>query len=371
MNIDRKNYEEFFILYLDNELSASDRQLVVEFAAANPDLKAELDLLMQSKLSPDLEITFSGKNALLKSESEISAGTTSMLLYIDQELPAAEKASFEQWLGQNPAAQKELSLLQQTKLQPEHISFPYKDLLYRPEERRVVPIRWWRMAAAAVLLLGISSATFMFNQHRSGKVIAGRTGEETTSLAQRKDAAVKTDTPSSQIELPQAMDQVATNNEYSTAEQNTRSGDAVSADAGNNANANSSSAKVKAADADITSTANPLPVNDQAAPTITSGDETNHVVAKRTQLNSLLTGNSDTPDEFQADPSLTISKQINPLPAVTQEEDQPLDIMNEPGKKNKLRGFFRKITRTFEKTTNIKATDGEDRLLVGGLAIRF
>jgi hypothetical protein len=42
------------------------------------------------------------------------------------------------------------------------------------------------------------------------------------------------------------------------------------------------------------------------------------------------------------------------------------------GKKNKLRGFFRKVTRTFEKRTNIKATDeDDDHLLIAGLAIKL
>ena len=47
------------------------------------------------------------------------------------------------------------------------------------------------------------------------------------------------------------------------------------------------------------------------------------------------------------------------------------DFPDQPSRKNKLRGFFRKVTRTFEKNTNIKATDEDDRLLVGGLAIRL
>jgi anti-sigma factor RsiW len=368
MNIDRNNYEEFFILYLDNELSASDRQRVEDFAAANPDLKAELDLLTQSKLTPDMEITFSGKEALLKMESGISSDTTSMLLYLDQELPTAEKASFEQWLAQNPAAQKELGLLQQTKLQPEHIAFPYKDSLYRHEERRVVPIRWWRMAAAAVLLLGVSSAAFMINQNRSVKTLAGRTGENAgSSFAQAKDVAAKKDTPSSQIELSQTLDQVVTNSDSKIADQTT----AVDQTADATNETSNTLAKVKATDLNLAQQSSARPVNDQTTSVNATPEETDHVVAKRTQLNTLLADNSYTSDEFQADPSLTISKQINPLPAVTQEDDQPLDIMNEPGKKNKLRGFFRKITRTFEKTTNIKATDGEDRLLVGGLAIKF
>jgi hypothetical protein len=44
---------------------------------------------------------------------------------------------------------------------------------------------------------------------------------------------------------------------------------------------------------------------------------------------------------------------------------------NEPENKTKFRGLLRKITRTFEKTTNIKATDEEDLLLVAGLSIRL
>ncbi len=370
MNIDRNNYEEFFILYLDNELSASDRQLVEEFAAANPDLQAELDLLQQSKLTPDMDITFSGKEALLKTENEISAGTTSMLLYIDQELPSSEKASFEQWLAQNPAAQKELGLFQQTKLQPEHIAFPYKESLYRQEERRVAPINWWRMAAAAVLLLGISSATFMFNQNRQKKsAIAEADKTEKTSIAQTNGATARNNS-SSQIALPQTEQPAAvTGSEAGTTKQDNIATDQVSQPTNKTTDQVSSGSHRN----NIAGTEkNTAPAeNDHISATNTVPDENEYIVAKRTQMNDLLNNSSYTDGNFAADPSLTVHKQINPLPAVTQEDDQSLDILDEPGKKNRLRGFFRKITRTFEKTTNIKATDGDDRLLVGGLAIKF
>lgn len=58
------------------------------------------------------------------------------------------------------------------------------------------------------------------------------------------------------------------------------------------------------------------------------------------------------------------------IAAASKESDDPIDA-EQPGRKNKLRGIFRKITRTFEKNTNIKATDDEDRLLLGGLAIKL
>lgn len=82
---------------------------------------------------------------------------------------------------------------------------------------------------------------------------------------------------------------------------------------------------------------------------------------------------------------LTNIKETNRIPSVTPNSAQPLDNVvtaaskvsvdpvdeERPGRKNKLRGFFRKVTRTFEKNTNIKATDDEDRLLLGGLAIKL
>ena len=83
--------------------------------------------------------------------------------------------------------------------------------------------------------------------------------------------------------------------------------------------------------------------------------------------------------------SLTNPKENILAPVVTPDNSQPLDNViaaaskeptylidaEQPGRKNKLRGIFRKITRTFEKNTNIKATDDEDRLLLGGLAIKL
>ena len=56
------------------------------------------------------------------------------LLYIDNELSAEQKLAVEDFIQENPVHQKELELLKQTLLAPEHIEFEDKILLYRLEE---------------------------------------------------------------------------------------------------------------------------------------------------------------------------------------------------------------------------------------------
>ena len=74
------------------------------------------------------------------------------------------------------------------------------------------------------------------------------------------------------------------------------------------------------------------------------------------------------------------NKQQVPLTnsVVTTQNPQSSDIVNasytefdQPdGKKNKNRGFFRKIARTFEKRTDIDPTD-DNKLLIAGISIKL
>jgi len=81
--ITRDNYEEFFLLYTDNELSAADVHAVEQFVADHPDLREELEALLQCRLSPDTHLAFPDPKALLKPEPEDSAYARTLLYYID------------------------------------------------------------------------------------------------------------------------------------------------------------------------------------------------------------------------------------------------------------------------------------------------
>ncbi len=152
MNINRHNYESFFLLYVDNELSARERNAVELFVQENADLKKELHMLQQSIVQADT-VVFNGKHNLLKPEIISAALEEQLLLYIDKELNAKQQKELQLVLAANEGAAAELRLLQQTKVASDNdIIFADKQLLYRKEPARIIAFGWRRIAVAAVII---------------------------------------------------------------------------------------------------------------------------------------------------------------------------------------------------------------------------
>lgn len=147
----RGNYEEYFLLYVDNELSDQEKQWVEDFVAANPDLKVELDILFDSVLHEE-KIPFKGKDALLK--NELSAVEELQLSFLDNELDSTEINRLNKIHQADPNALAFFDLLKKTKLPEEKILFPYKEKLYR-RTTRVGLMRWLTPVAAAAVLITI------------------------------------------------------------------------------------------------------------------------------------------------------------------------------------------------------------------------
>ena len=84
------------------------------------------------------------------------------LLYTDGELGADEKRAVEAFVKENPDLEEELVMMQQTVFTPDDsIVFEDKEQLYRKEEeRRVIP--WFRLAAAAILLITFSIVGWLY-----------------------------------------------------------------------------------------------------------------------------------------------------------------------------------------------------------------
>lgn len=383
MNITRHNYEEYFILYMDNELTPEECVMVEAFVQLHPDLKEELDLLLQYKFTPDTDIVFSGKEELLKGQTDSFVNLSNyeeyLLLYIDNELNPAQAAAVEQFAAENLAVKKELDLLRFTRLQPETVVFPDKASLYRKEEKvRSLPVRWWR-AAAAILILGSGlAAVWMINRTADQESLAaGKT---------KPEKSIKSPAP---IQPENGHEALAIGSDTSLQHSSTASDGLATTKTGepvNNVQTNPPANGKQQPDYRINQ---PQPDKTDALANRQSDSKTNNLpqpvynpnltttqdavavspVAANNNAKGILT-NTDVTNTTGSSPDIKQG-----IGFAVANEKEPTESWPETegndGKKNKLRGFLRKVTRTFEKRTNIDPTDQEDRLLVGGLAIKL
>jgi len=377
MNINRHNYEEYFILYMDNELGSEDRRLVEAFVLHHPDLKEELDQLLHYKLLPDTEIFFPGKEELIKINGETPITLSNceewLVLYSDNELNEEQRKEVEKFVVNNPSAQGELALLQRTKLQPEQIFFADKESLYRRSEKvKAFPARWWR-AIAAVLILALGlTAVIIINNKQSivKKDIANKhSGPENKINTDNSTQQIKKETP---ITVPDMSDNTADQ----TAAHNTVKEPGSPSVKKENKNItvkyNNTIAKDKipalvpsavkkeepvVADNNKPSNNLPQPLNN---PNINTNNAAN---------NDAVTSINPSKETINPQESLTAAPVTNVIPA-SYTNNNDAGRLEEGGNNKKNRGFLRKLARTFEKRTNISATD-DDRLLVGGLAFKL
>lgn len=165
MMINRHNYEEFFLMYVDNELELHQRKEVELFVEQCPDLAPELQTLLEATLPADDAITFTSKEQLFrKVGADAIPQEEQFLLYIDNELSQEQHLQVEQAAQQHPHLLQQLHLLQQTVLPIEVIPFARKEALYRHEkERRIIGLRWQQLAAAAVMAGVIAVGGWFFS----------------------------------------------------------------------------------------------------------------------------------------------------------------------------------------------------------------
>lgn len=375
MNISRHNYEEYFILYMDNELSPAERRMVEAFVQLHPDLKEELDLLLQYKFTPDTDIVFSGKEELLKGQVDplvnLSNYEEYLLLYIDNELNPAQVAAVEQFASENLAVKKELDLLRFTRLQPAAIEFPDKASLYRREEKvRALPVRWWRAAAAILILaLGLSTVWMISRRSDEAAVAGGTPGKNLIKSPApilpenyKEELAVTKDTVQPGNSLQVQENKLATNSTAITpADRKVKQ----SLQSVNNEPQPDKKDALASHQPDNKSNNLPEPVynpnviTSQNAVAVQSVPKNNNPKGILTKTD--VTNNTGSSPDIKPGIDFAIANQ--PLTEIETDGND--------GKKNKLRGFFRKVTRTFEKRTNIDPTDQDNRLLVGSLAIKL
>lgn len=155
-HINMDNYEEYFLLYVDNELTAAEKASVEEFVKQHPELRPELDMFLDTRLDPDT-IMFTGKDELLKTGDVVNADNFEELQVqmLDGELDAQKCAELEAYHLTHTKAAENFEWLKKTKLPVESIIFPDKASLYRKERKpaTIISITWVRIAVAASVVL--------------------------------------------------------------------------------------------------------------------------------------------------------------------------------------------------------------------------
>jgi hypothetical protein len=153
MNINRNNYEEYLLLYIDGELLPEIEKEVEHFLESNQDIRQELDSLLNTKIIAD-NVSFGDVAALLKTEGggiNLKNYQEHFLLFVDNELNNQQQQATETFVLQHPNLQQDFLALQQTKLSIETIECPNKEKLYR-RERKPIVFYFQRMATAAVFI---------------------------------------------------------------------------------------------------------------------------------------------------------------------------------------------------------------------------
>lgn len=388
MNINRHNYEAYFILYADNELSPAERQEVENFVLHHPDLREELDLWLQAKLIPDTSIVFENKEVLMKTAGaapiHLSHYEDWLLLYLDDELTAEQKNEVEKFMAAHEAVRQEFLLLQKARLQAETIVFPFKETLYREKEKvPVVQIAFakkkiYRIAAAAILLFAvIMIALFVFNNKtQPGNDIVVIPAPKEQNRQEEKNEPLKN---KPQHALSTLMPEHKENNQPKDIKNPAPISNRPAA------NKDKKNPPLKNNSIDLKTNEKkeePVLVISNGKPQHNNLPQPvdNPYVKNEVAKTDNLSPNNKTTDASQPvnqtdvtnalhQPSLTtepalVSKAGNPPILFTgyEEENQS---------NNKSRGFFRKAVRFFEKTTKINPANDDDRVLIGGLAIKL
>jgi hypothetical protein len=342
LHIDRNNYEEYFLMYVDHELTHVQRLAVEEFIINHPDLKEELALLSATVLDAE-PIRLFDKESLLSHHILQDVVDEQLLMYLDNELSREEAAKVEIKLSSDTNYKIQYEGLLKTRLHKDDIiTYPYKKELYRTEnERSIRPFFILRIAAAVVILL--TSALFY--------IFSSDVTNDPPVIVQ------ETNKPQQQ----QKENIITKQNSTSTSEETIEVNSSEEIDIATVTEKNN---VVKKPITDNYSTSPVVPAidNEHIAhtefPKVEKQNTIDANIFQQQNINNQPVTTIEVPAYTKVDASETL---VPGLDAFDGDED----------KKGSVRGFLRKATRFIERRTGINAVNEDDELLIGAVAIKL
>jgi hypothetical protein len=160
-NINRHNYEAFFLDYIEGNLSPSEEKELIEFIEINYDLKKELNDWEDIKLTPSEEENFTGKPELKKNNAVFPNETPfeeQCIAKFEGDLSQQEENLFDLELKQDINKYKTYKTYEKTKLFPDQsIVYPGKKDLKARDTKTVnlfrIPLQPVLATAASITLI--------------------------------------------------------------------------------------------------------------------------------------------------------------------------------------------------------------------------
>ena len=341
--INLNNYEEWFVLYMDEELTADQKAAVEAFVLQHPHLQQELDLLLGTKL-PTEPVTFTAKEALLSGAMKLNTVDEALLLYIDNELPAAEKKVMEDKITSDATYRLQHDLLQQTKLSSaDVVLYPNKEELYHSAGKVAFFPVWMRIAVAVVLIL-FTSLFFLLNNKQQA-VDAG--------YAVTEQPATRNETPTPVTSAPETIlpkDQTA----------------ALETKPATNTRKNTGSqTPVVLPQKENTSNEAILTQEPVQTASVKKIEPVQLTITKLTQEPAVGVNN------LVANSSVTSAAPVAYNTIETPDEAAGSDGDYKGAKRTSAKGFLRKVSRFIEKRTGIGTVNADNELLVGAVALKL
>lgn len=160
MNINRFNYETFFIDYLDGKLNSDQTNELLSFLEQNTDLKEELENFQKITLEPDA-VFYESKEKLKRTLTiQLPVGESNFdafcVAYIEKDLSAVEENALKEYVFAHPGKKKDFEIYKKTLLTADQsIVYPFKD--QRIKRVNVFRLRtiYPYIAVAATLVIAI------------------------------------------------------------------------------------------------------------------------------------------------------------------------------------------------------------------------
>lgn len=342
------NYEEAFLLYADGELDAAGRAAVEAFVAAHPELRAELDLYMETRLEPET-VALPDKSFLMAGAMRNLAPDEDLLRYLDSELPEEAAARTAARIESDPDTAREAALLRAARLSPdEHIPFPWKDSLYRQTGRTVRMTPFYRAASAAAVFLLLASGAWWAIEQSAPDSLQSTAYNQKPEVGSGEPGALAPAVPQPAADAPSAAAPSTTDQPVNgSTDQPKATPPAVDRQPSAPSNVQVY-AKRDAVAAELTAAAVPAVQQQHLA-------QENPVINK-----SVVTISTPAPLDNQntaAEPAYAVqTPTADPEPA---------------GRRGSLKGLLRKATRIIERRTGIETVNEDGELLIGVVAVKL